>query len=145
MNARPVSGAYESPACVDLTCTRIIRVQDEVVYLGTGWTVCPPSGYYLEIHPRSVIAKKGWMLANSTGIIDPDYTGELIIALTPTIRFITHNYKDINAYLKDTIQLPEALVQICLRPYIPIEVCNVPTLTQTKRGSGSFGSSNTSA
>lgn len=143
LNAIPLIGAYEKPACLDLTCTRIIKVQDGVAYLGTGWSVCPPSGYYVEIHPRSSMVKKGWMLANSTGIIDPDYTGELIVALTPTIRFIMQGYKDMDEYLNDTLRLPEALVQICLRSYIPIDVCEVPFLIPTSRGSGAYGSSNT--
>ena len=142
LDAIPLTSAYERPACLDLTCTRVTKVQDDVVYLGTGWSICPPSGYYVEIHPRSSIAKKGWMLANSTGIIDPDYTGELIIALTPTIRFIMQGYKDVRVYLEDTIRLPEALVQVCLRPYIPIEVSDVPFLMPTTRGSGAYGSSN---
>ena len=52
-------------------------------YLHTGLAVQPPSGFYFEIHARSSLHKKGWMLANSVGIIDPDYRGELVIAICP--------------------------------------------------------------
>ena len=54
-----------------------------IIYLNTGLAVQPPSGFYFEIHARSSLHKKGWMLANSVGIIDPDYRGELIVAVRP--------------------------------------------------------------
>ncbi len=151
VEAKALTGAYENPACLDLTCTRIIKVQDDVVYLGTGWSASPPKGYYIEIHPRSSMVKKGWMLANCTGIIDPDYRGELIVAIVPTVRMILEakgpsawDYMDIEGYFKDTITLPEALVQICLRPYIPIVIKEVSSLSSTMRNHRAFGSSNAS-
>ena len=166
LEANPLIGAYENPACLDLTCTRIIKIEDGVIYLGTGWKAAsPPKGYYLEIHPRSSMVKKGWMLANCTGIIDPDYRGELIVAIVPTMRMLNyalrildgrdlmhvvgnldylHKALDLERYFKSTITLPEALVQICLRPYIPIAIQEVLSLISTQRDSGSFGSSNQS-
>lgn len=140
-DAKPIVGAYETPAMVDLVCTTIIKVQDGVVYLGTGWSTSPPKGYYLEIHPRSSIAKTGWMLANSTGIIDPDYRGELIVAIIPTIRMILEGYKDLDSYIKDTICFPCSIVQLCLRPYIPMNIVEVESLSPTERMGRSFGSS----
>jgi deoxyuridine 5'-triphosphate nucleotidohydrolase len=40
-----------------------------------------PFGMYAEVVPRSSLSKSGYMLANSVGIIDPSYTGNLMIAL----------------------------------------------------------------
>lgn len=141
MEAKTPTGAYEIPAMLDLTCTRLIKIQDGVAYLGTGWSASPPQGYYLEIHPRSSIAKTGWMLANSTGIIDPDYRGELIVAIVPTIRMILEGYRDLESYVKATIRFPCSIVQLCLRPYIPIRITEVPSLNPTERMDGAFGSS----
>ncbi|MBI2484777.1 dUTP diphosphatase [Candidatus Uhrbacteria bacterium] len=41
----------------------------------TGLVVCVPEGYVLLLCPRSSNAKKGIQLANSVGVIDPDYCG----------------------------------------------------------------------
>lgn len=54
---------------------------ENVVAFRTGLRVLPPRGYHLELLPRSSLAKHGWGLANSIGLIDPDYTGELIVLL----------------------------------------------------------------
>lgn len=145
LEAKTLVGAYEDPAMLDLMCTRLIKIQDGVLYLGTGWMASPPRGYYLEIHPRSSIAKSGWMLANSTGIIDPDYRGELIVAIVPTIRMILEGHTDIKSYMMSTITFPCSLVQICLRPYIPMKIQEVSSLGSTKRGDGAFGSSNSTS
>ena len=94
----------------------------------TGIKVCPPQGYYLEIIPRSSISKSGWMLANSIGIIDPEYNGELLI---PLIR--------INDKAPEP-ELPFRLCQLVLRKaYYPIPK-QVNTLDETIRGDGCFGS-----
>ena len=52
-----------------------------VTLYDTGLVVIPPDGHYIEILPRSSISKTGYMLANSVGTIDPDYRGNLYIAL----------------------------------------------------------------
>jgi dUTP pyrophosphatase len=38
-------------------------------------------GHFVQICSRSGLAKNGIMVANAPGIIDPDYSGELIIML----------------------------------------------------------------
>ena len=47
----------------------------------TGIQVKPQYGYYFEIVPRSSLSKSGYILANSIGIIDPSYSGNLYIVL----------------------------------------------------------------
>lgn len=69
---------------IDITCISLKKVLPTGVHLfDTGLAVKPPTGYYTEIVPRSSIIKTGWMLANSIGIIDDTYTGNLLIALVP--------------------------------------------------------------
>ena len=48
----------------------------------TGLIVAPDFGYYTKIVPRSSIIKYGYILTNSTCIIDPSYRGTLKICLT---------------------------------------------------------------
>ena len=66
----------------DLTLVRKVKdVRPNVILYDTGLQIKPPEGYYTEIVPRSSIIKTGWVLANSVGIIDRDYRGNLMVAV----------------------------------------------------------------
>lgn len=95
----------------------------------TGLDVKPPTGYYTEIVPRSSIIKTGWMLANSIGIIDDTYTGNLLIALVPVS--------------DDPIELkpPFCVTQLILRKLELIHLVVVGKIeTESTRGAAGFGS-----
>lgn len=82
------------------------------------------------MHPRSSISKTPLMLANSTGIIDCGYRGDLIGAF----RSFQSPY---------TVEKHTRLLQICHPWMCPIHVELVKTadeLTDTTRGAGGFGS-----
>jgi deoxyuridine 5'-triphosphate nucleotidohydrolase len=67
----------------DLTIiSKIEDLTEKTALYSTGLKAQAPFGYYLEIVPRSSLSKSGFMLANSIGVVDPGYTGELKIALT---------------------------------------------------------------
>lgn len=87
------------------------------------------TGYY--IHPRSSLSSTGLRLANSTGIIDSGYRGNIIGAFDKIHN--NHNYNTFDKY-----------IQICAPGLIPILVNlvnNVEELShQTSRGEGGFGS-----
>lgn len=133
------NSGIESPAPVratsgsvgyDLHIIKEKNIVNGVHYFHTGWTVRPPPGYYAVIHSRSSLSKNGFMLANSTGIIDVDYQGELIIAL------ISHNGSPVP-------QLPFNAVQVVFNP-IPYmgEIKYLDSIEEEKtdRGDGGFGS-----
>ena len=99
--------------------------------------------YYL--YPRSSISKTPLRLANSVGIIDAGYRGDIMAALT----YIPNDsiFKEINETGKvdleaNTFTLPAGsrVVQICSGDLSPIkyELCN--QLSVTERGEGGFGS-----
>lgn len=82
------------------------------------------------MHPRSSISKTPLMLANSTGIIDSGYRGDLIGAF----RSFQGVYK---------VEKHTRLLQICHPMMYPIRVEMVEKesdLSTTARGSGGFGS-----
>jgi len=83
--------------------------------------------YYL--YPRSSIYKTPIRLANSVGIIDAGYRGNLKVAL---------DNKTSEDYL---IKQGVRLFQICAPSLDEIKIVLTDTLTDTKRGSGGFGSS----
>jgi dUTP pyrophosphatase len=55
--------------------------QKGVTAIPTGLVLQPPDGYYIQIHSRSGLAKKGLFVANAPGIVDPDFSGEIFILL----------------------------------------------------------------
>ena len=123
------SRAHQTDVGYDLTAIRKHKVlENGAILYDTGIAVKPPSGFYIEIVPRSSISKTGYMLANSVGTIDPDYTGNLYIALvkvTPTA---------------PELRLPFTKCQFVLRKAYYGVVEEVDHLCSTERGAGGFGS-----
>lgn len=83
-----------------------------------------PIGYYL--YARSSISKTGFRLANSVGIIDSGYRGN-IMAYFDVIK-------------NDKVEVYQRLVQICAPDLKSFKVELVDSLDETKRGEGGFGS-----
>ena len=110
----------------DLVCIEQEKTfPGNVIMYDTGIAIQPPEGYYTEIHPRSSIVKRGVMLANSTGIIDPTYRGTIKICLKGP-----------------PLACPFSVCQMILRRMIPCAITTGP-LTQTTRGCNGFGSTKT--
>jgi len=99
--------------------------------------------YYL--YPRSSISKTPLRLANSVGIIDAGYRGELMVALTyiPTNKHfmeINDNGK-LDLYdNKFVLSAGTRIVQICSGDLTPINYELKDELTETERDGGGFGS-----
>lgn len=86
-----------------------------------------PSGYYM--YPRSSISKTPYRLANSVGIIDSGYRGNLIAKV------------DLVYNKKHMVNRGDRLFQICspdLSPFASVQI--VKKLDSTVRGDGGFGS-----
>lgn len=84
-----------------------------------------PSGFY--IYPRSSTGSKtGLRLANSVGIIDSGYRGNLMAVF--------------DSKTPETLPAYTSLVQICGPSLIPLWVEIVDELEETERGEGGFGS-----
>lgn len=92
----------------------------------TGWAFQPPEGYMLQILQRSGLASKGLICVG--GILDNDYTGEVVVILLNTTEedIIIHN--------------GDRIAQIALRKYDQAEFELVDELDETARGDGAFGS-----
>ena len=96
----------------------------------TGIKIRVKPGFYAEIVPRSSLSKSGYMLANSIGIIDPSYNGNLFIALIKV---------DPSA---PDITLPFRCCQLIFRKQIFMNTIEVTSdFEDTARGDGGFGSS----
>lgn len=100
-------------------------------------------GYYT--YPRSSIYKTPLRLANSTGIIDSGYRGEIKSPLTnmPDIYKFTRDFNAGFDTLYDysyEIKKGARLIQICAPDLSPFLVTFVDSLDETERGDGGFGS-----
>ena len=120
------AAGYDLYACID---EPINIVAHSTVKVNTGLSMELPDGYFGAIFPRSGIAtKQNIRMANCVAVIDQDYRGEWILPL--------HNDSD---FLR-TINPGDRVAQLVLLPYQNINFYEVDELTDSKRGSGGFGS-----
>ena len=74
------SRAKEGDAGYDLVAIDDGTVDaDGFIQYRTGLSIDPPQGYHTEIWPRSSISKYDLALANSIGLVDNGYRGELLV------------------------------------------------------------------
>lgn len=133
---------YDSDTCFDLF---VRDFSEEWVKLGKyprvryflGVQVEPPPGWQVRLYARSSVVNTGWVLANSVGIIDPDYRGELQAVFVPSAAVHSVNpYYD----LKKPYAIKDRCVQMELVPKYDWDIEIVDTLSETERGEGGFGS-----
>jgi deoxyuridine 5'-triphosphate nucleotidohydrolase len=113
----------------DLTLVHRAHAVGAVTFYGTGLAVEPEYGWYFDLVPRSSIAKTGYAFANSLGIIDRNYRGELLV---PLMR--------IDPAAPELV-LPARIAQLVPRPIVHGRLEEVATLGETSRGARGFGSS----
>lgn len=151
------SRAHETDSGWDLTVIDVHKIKGDTIFFRTGLQVQPPSGYYFEIFPRSSISELPMMLANSAGIIDESYTGELIIpirVLHPSLGTEPSQYQFPGGLVRMLDSRPPSMLeagklliskkpriaQMILRKRIDFQLEEVESLEDTARGDGGFGS-----
>ena len=127
--------AYSTDVGYDLLLVRKVKdINSNTTMYDSSVSVIPPLGYYVEIVPRSSLAKLGYIMTNSVGIIDPNYRGTLKVVVTK-----------INNEAEE-LELPFLKFQIIVRKLyeFDFEVIHYNTFVynsyNTDRGSGGFGS-----
>lgn len=101
----------------------------QVVLYGTGLAVEPPLGWYFDVVARSSLIKTGYIVANSVGVIDRAYRGEIMVPLLKV---------DPSS---PNLELPARAVQLVPRPIVHFPVVDADALSSTERGALGFGSS----
>jgi dUTP pyrophosphatase len=101
---------------------------DETILIPTGFKTSFVNAV-LKVYVRSSISLDGLQLANSVGIIDSDYRGELFLAVKNT----TNKVKTI----ADNQRIAQGILE-------PLHQCGIEegTVDITDRGAGGFGSTN---
>ena len=95
----------------------------------TGLSVAIPSGFEIQVRPRSGWAfKKGLTVLNTPGTVDADYRGEIKVIL-------------VNLGTEEMVIEPkDRIAQLVLCPVLQVSWEKVETLSETLRGAGGFGS-----
>jgi dUTP pyrophosphatase len=132
--AKPGDAGMDLTATDDGTWTRDPSGFAFMEY-GTGLAVEIPDGYVGLIFPRSSITKVGLNLANSVGVIDSGYRGEIRFRFRVDAASVNENGVA-RKYAKG-----DRLGQLVILPYPTIEPEEVDELSDTARGTGGFGSS----
>lgn len=95
----------------------------------TGLSLAIPEGYEAQIRPRSGLAmRRGVFLVNGPGTIDSDYRGELMIVLGNL------------GSEPFTVHKGDRIAQMVIAPVTRAAFQKVPSLDETERGGGGFGS-----
>ncbi len=101
----------------------------EIRRVHTGLVMELPAGIECQVRPRSGLAvRHGISLPNTPGTIDPDYRGELLVALINLGRDSV------------TIARGERIAQLVFARFEVLDVVEAEAVSTTVRGSGGFGS-----
>jgi len=114
-------------AGADLVATTMSNHDDHLVY-GVGLAVEIPEGMVGLIFPRSSIRQTDLFMANSVGVIDSGYRGEI---------FITFNVKK---GATRWYQVGDRIAQLIIMPVPLVKYVEVDELSETERGIAGHGS-----
>lgn len=128
-NAKMPTYAKYGDAGADLVATsKTVNPITRQLTFGTGLAVEIPEGHVGLIFPRSSISKTGLTLANSVGVIDSGYRGEILFKF------------NILEPGEQTYQIGDRIGQLVVLPFPQINYVEVDSLSETERGVGAYGS-----
>ena len=154
------SRAHETDTGYDLKFIGVDKIVGDVIFFKTGISVAPPPGYYFEVVPRSSISKLPLEMANSVGIIDEHYRGEILVPIRIThprmgleqtnisfpygiVKIFGLQPQTMFGVASQILEKKPKLCQMILRKREDTEFEVVEELTDTERADGGFGSTDT--
>lgn len=126
------SYAYAGDAGLDLRSSEDVTLEPfERRLISTGLAIAIPEGYAGFVQPRSGMAlKHGLSMANTPGLIDSHYRGELkVIAI------------NLDPREPISIKRGDRIAQLVIQQVPVVSLVEVEQLDKTDRGTGGFGSS----
>ncbi|KUH58329.1 deoxyuridine 5'-triphosphate nucleotidohydrolase [Tractidigestivibacter scatoligenes] len=126
------SYAYEGDAGLDLRSNEDVTLAPfERRLVGTGLAIAIPEGYAGFVQPRSGLAlREGLSMANTPGLIDAHYRGELKVCAI-----------NLDSAKSIHIKRGERIAQLVIKQVPVVRLQEVDKLDETDRGAGGFGSS----
>src|SRR5262245_53714429 len=108
--------------CAALTSPAVLAPGD-ILIVGCGFSIAVPEGFEAQVRPRSgLAARSGITVVNSPGTIDPDYRGEVKVALVNLGRAAV------------TIERGMRIAQLLVAPVARVAWESTDTLSETARG-----------
>lgn len=116
---------------------------------GTGLAIQIPKGYVGLLFPRSSISKTFLTLANSVGVLDSGYRGEITFRFFQNTEMVIEHLEEEEVLLprplgnshNTTYKIGDRIGQLLIIPYPQIELEEVDELDQSERGTKGYGSS----
>ena len=134
LSPRAVVPAYQTELAAGFDLHAAIEAPVQIqpmerVLVGTGLAMGIPPGFEGQVRPRSGLAlKRGLTVLNTPGTIDADYRGEVKILLV--------NVSDKPTQIEPGERIAQMVIATCERVQFQV----VPSLGETARGSGGYGS-----
>jgi len=122
----PTKGTAGS-ACYDIYAVERVALNHHVSTVRTGLKMEIPSGYMVEVRPRSGLAKMGVILPNAPCTIDSDYRGELLVLM-------------MSLQGECILAAGARIAQMRLVKLVDTVFVVTEKLSETIRGEGAFGS-----
>nr|VFK19884.1 MAG: deoxyuridine 5'-triphosphate nucleotidohydrolase [Candidatus Kentron sp. LPFa] len=111
------------------SCIDTVIEPGKVALVGTGLSIELPPNTEAQVRPKSGLAlKNNVTVLNTPGTIDEGYRGEVGVIL------INHGSAPF------AIQKGMKIAQMVIKPVIRVEITEVDTLGDSRRGEGGFGS-----
>lgn len=128
------SYAYAGDAGLDLRASESVVLKPlERRLVSTGLAIAIPEGYAGFVQPRSGLAlRKGLSMANTPGLIDAHYRGELKVCAV-----------NLDSQNNIVIERGERIAQLVIQKVPVVTLTEVDELDETDRGTAGFGSSGT--
>jgi dUTP pyrophosphatase len=117
-------------AGADLVATHLYKFSEGQAVYGTGLAVEIPEGMVGLVFPRSSIRDYDLIMANSVGVIDSGYRGEIMV---------TFNFKP-NHRIDRTYKVGDRIAQLVIMPVPLAHYVEVEELSETQRGTEGHGS-----
>lgn len=128
------SYAYAGDAGLDLRASESVVLKPlERRLVSTGLAIAIPEGCAGFVQPRSGLAlRKGLSMANTPGLIDAHYRGELKVCAV-----------NLDSQNNIVIERGERIAQLVIQKIPVVTLTEVDELDETDRGTAGFGSSGT--
>lgn len=120
-------------AAMDVSARESVEIQPhQFGYVSLNVAIEPPAGYFMLLVARSSTHKKGLMMANGVGIMDPDYSGN-----DDEYKCVYYNFTDKPVLVEKGERIAQV---VCLKVETP-QVQEVEVLeNKTRGGFGTTGS-----
>lgn len=134
IRANDTDAGYDLVAIDDGTTKRDEFGNVLYIQYRTGISIQTEEGYHTELFPRSSVTKTNVFLANSIGLIDEGYRGEIMVRFKSAAP---------DTALLERYSKGDKIAQLVVRKTIEAEFIETDELRDSDRGKGGFGSTGT--